>query len=172
MFTSDFEVTQSQDGKSIVIKDISVYADPDTTANIASRSLTITAFDGNAPAALHNPISFPIVTGQNDTISLTIDKDYAISITQTQVPIEANEGSVYEKRKDVILQNGAKAKLYDREVRLIAGLVSCEGDYADVNYSILRWIDSSYNRYLFSDQLGAQRLLDKITSIGINDCVC
>lgn len=166
-----FSVSQSLDGQTLVITDTSPYSAPDAISNIASRHVSVALFDGSFLGG-SSSVNFPIVSGAGDILQIPITKDYAIAVTMVDTPVSAQGGSVYTLTSDFTLLNNSKAKYRAREYRLTAGLVSCEQDYADVDYSILRWIDNASDAYLNSDQRGSQRYLDKINSIGLNDCIC
>lgn len=170
-FTVAFSVAQSQDGQTLTVTDNSVYTSPDNLANISNRTVSIHLYDGTF-LGVSDPIPFPIVSGQNDVLQVPITKDYAIAVTMTDTPVSAQVGSVYTLTKDYVLLNNSKLKYYSREFRLDSGLVQCEEDYAQVDYSILRWIQNAGDRYFNSDQEGSQKFLDKIFAVGLNDCVC
>lgn len=170
-FTMAFSVSQSLDGQTLNITDDSDYASPDDIANILSRSATLVLYDGSFLGG-SGPIDFPIINGNGDVLTVPITKDYAVAITVTDVPVTPQDGSVYTLTTDYTLLNNSKLKYYSREFRLDSGLVQCEQDYSDVDYSILRWIQNAPDRYTNSDQAGSQKFLDKINSIGLNDCVC
>lgn len=162
MPTINFTVEQSLDGKTVKVKDTSDYL-----PTAGSRYIVFTTSEGVGIPGYANPILFPVVA-LGDEMSFNIDKDYAIDVYMA-----SDFASVtYNKYVDIALNNFSKAKLYDRESKLLNKLVSCVDSFSDVNYNIIRWIDNSQDRLYRSDKLGSQRFLDKIANINVNDCNC
>lgn len=171
MFQAAFTVDQSLDGSTIRITDSSNYASPDSISNISARTLSITLADGSYLGAA-SQFNFPISVGATDFIDIPVTKDYALSITMTLTPVSSQTGSVYAINDYFVLLGYSDIKLYDREYRLAASLITCTDEYAAVDYSIIVWKSDAFSRMFNGDQTGSQRYLDKINSIGLNDCTC
>lgn len=104
------------DPSTFLLHDSSIYASPDSKANISSRTVTILDANGAALSGYTNPIPFPY--GGGDTLSITgLTQDYALQIIMTLTPISPQSGSIYTAEADVATQRFLQEGLYNIQVQ-------------------------------------------------------
>lgn len=94
-FVAALTVSQSATGNIVTVTDNSNYvASGEGISTFSNRVVTATKADGTTVTV---PVFFPIVNGSGDSVSFTIDRDYALSINLTLTSKAPVSGSVYAK---------------------------------------------------------------------------
>lgn len=151
------------------VEDTSVYASPDTKANMSARTLTILQYDGSALPGYSNPINFPIGGSNPDIISFTgMTQDLALQIIMTLTPISPITGSSYVAETDIATERFLQQGIFNIQVQRLNDIQPtsmADQQYRTNSMDLIIEGENAQTSVLYANFTGGQLALNRAQNI-------